>query len=236
MASDHDSGKSANERAVGSPMVKAFSLGPFETNCYVIANAGVTDGGGSSGGTCWVADVGMEPDELIKYLRDQKLRPEAVVLTHAHFDHTGGLFEFITAFPGTPIFIHADEKDWINDPILNLSGLIGMPVTGPEANHLLRHHETLTLSDEQWRVLHTPGHSPGGVTLVHDRSKQAIVGDTLFAEGVGRSDFPGSDPRMLEASIRQQLYTLPDETVVYPGHGPATSIGREKRFNPYVRP
>lgn len=216
-------------------MVKAFSLGPFETNCYVVANSEVTADGEGVECTCWVADVGMEPDELIEYLRDQKLKPEAVVLTHAHADHIGGLFEFISAFPGTPVFIHTDEKDWLSDPVLNLSGLVGLPVTGPEPSRLLLHGETLTLGGEPWRVLHTPGHSPGGICLVHDRSKQSIVGDTLFAGSVGRTDFPGSSPRTLEVSIRQHLYTLPDDTVVYPGHGPATSIGREKRFNPYVR-
>lgn len=110
-----------------------------------------------------------------------------------------------------------------------------MPVTTPGPDRTLEGGEELTLAGTTWRVLHTPGHSPGGITLVHDASNTAIVGDTLFAGSVGRSDFPTSDPDALVRSIRDTLYALPDDTRVLPGHGPATTIGREKRSNPFVR-
>ena len=215
--------------------VHAFVLGPFETNCYVIVNAGVMNSGRSEEAPCWIADAGFDPAEMVEFLQSQRLRPEAVVLTHAHADHIAGLFEIRRAFPKVPIWIHEAEREWLTDPIKNLSGLVGMPVEGPTPDRLLQDGEELTLCGERWRVLHTPGHSPGGISLVHSASGQALVGDTLFAGSVGRSDFPGSDPEVLTASIRGRLYQLPDETKVYPGHGPPTTIGREKRTNPYVR-
>jgi glyoxylase-like metal-dependent hydrolase (beta-lactamase superfamily II) len=134
-----------------------------------------------------------------------------------------------------PVWGHGAEAAWLNDPVLNLSAMMGMSVTAPGPDRLLAEGEWLTLGDSRWLVLHTPGHSPGGVTLWCEAGGVAIVGDSLFAGSVGRTDFPGSDPAVLERSIRGKLYVLPDSTKVLPGHGPATTIGREKKSNPYVR-
>lgn len=213
------------------PSVTGFALGDFMTNCYI-----VTPGNPGGPGPCWVADVGMSPEPLLEHLEGHGLEPEAVVLTHAHLDHIAGLFAFRSRYPETPIWIHRAEERWLTDPMLNLSALAGMPVTGPEPDRLLDAGETLTLCGQAWRVLHTPGHSPGGITLVHDESRQAIVGDALFAGSIGRTDFPGCDFQTLADSIRTRLYTLPDDTTAYPGHGPTTTIGDERRHNPFVRP
>lgn len=207
--------------------VRGWPLGPFETNCYVVCAAG-TD-------ACWIVDPGLDPSEVIETIRAERLRPAAIVLTHAHLDHIAGIPGVLRAFPGIPILGHAAEQDWPQSPALNLSESYGIPIAVPGATRLIADGETLKLGDDAWRVLHTPGHSPGGLTFVNDAARAAIVGDTLFAGSIGRSDFPGSDERQLHESIRAKLYTLPDEVRVLPGHGPATTIGREKRSNPYVK-
>jgi glyoxylase-like metal-dependent hydrolase (beta-lactamase superfamily II) len=211
----------------GSPEILSFELGPFGTNCAVVL--------GPAPGRCFVVDCGFDPGELIDAIRSRGLTPEACVLTHAHLDHIAGLFELRRAFPGVPVWIHRAEAAWLTDPVLNLSAGYGLPVTGPTPDVLLAHDDLVPLAGATWRVLHTPGHSPGGITLVHEPSRTAFVGDALFAGSIGRHDFPGSDFPTLERSIRQRLYTLPPETRVLPGHGPQTTIGREVASNPFVR-
>jgi len=206
--------------------LEAVTLGPFETNCYIVA----------SGERCWIIDASFEPEELIGRVRKLDLKPEALILTHAHVDHMAGIDEVVRAFGPLPVVMHADEREWLANPILNLSAAMGMPVTARGPDRFIADGDTLTLGDQQWSVLHTPGHSPGGVSLVNSKARIAIVGDTLFAGSIGRTDFPGSDFETLSQSIRTKLYTLPDETRIYPGHGPASTIGRERRTNPFVRP
>ncbi|VAX36938.1 MBL-fold metallo-hydrolase superfamily [hydrothermal vent metagenome] len=207
---------------------RGFALGPFETNCYVVRAVG------SEG--CWIVDAGFEPGELIGYVRQEGLTPEALVLTHAHADHIAGVREVVEAFPGTPVWIHEAEGAWLGDPQLNLSAAMGMGITAPGPDRLLEEGQELTLDGSCWRVLHTPGHSPGGITLSCESAGLALVGDALFAGSIGRTDFPGCSFETLEASIRDRLYPLPEETRCLPGHGPETTIGREKASNPFVRP
>jgi hydroxyacylglutathione hydrolase len=212
--------------------VEGVALGPFETNCYVVRPEPAR-----AGDPCWIVDAGFEPGDLIAMVREHGLRPELLILTHAHGDHIAGVRDVLAAWPKppVPILIHEAEREWLADPSLNLSLAIGMPVTTPGPDRVLREGDVLALGDSEWKVLHTPGHSPGGITLYNAADGVALVGDALFAGSVGRTDFPGSDPRTLARSIREKLYTLPDETVVYPGHGPETTIGVEKRTNPFVR-
>jgi hydroxyacylglutathione hydrolase len=210
------------------PILEAYELGPFATNCYLVRTP---DAPG-----CWIVDPGLEPEPVISRVRELGLQPRAVVLTHAHVDHIAGVDSVLRAFPGTPVWLHEAEREWTSDPCLNLSILTGLEITCHGPDRLLRDGDTLSLEGLEWAVFHTPGHSPGGLTLYHAPSRTAIVGDALFAGSIGRTDFPGSDFATLERSIRTRLYTLPDDTTIYPGHGPTSTIGREKRSNPYVRP
>ncbi|MBC7771059.1 MAG: MBL fold metallo-hydrolase [Pyrinomonadaceae bacterium] len=222
--------------------VECFTLGPFETNCYVITTGNSAGGAGQTHPDCWIVDASFEPAPIIDFIAKHKLHPTALILTHAHVDHIAGATELVAAFSNhtthspLPVWVHEAEAVWLNDPVLNLSALGGIAVTSPGPDRILMGGETLQLGSETpWDVLHTPGHSPGGITLYNPGAGLALVGDTLFAGSVGRSDFPGSDQGTLFESIRTKLYTLPEATRIYPGHGPASTIGRERKHNPYVR-
>ncbi|CAE7273135.1 yqgX [Symbiodinium necroappetens] len=199
--------------------LQGFELGPYATNCYVVS---------CGGPSCWIVDAGFAPGALIEAVRAGGLTPEKILLTHAHIDHIAGLTEIRRAFPGVEVWGHASEFEWFGDPKLNLSGAMGMPFTCEEPERELTAGMTLELGDSSWDVLHTPGHSPGSVTFVERSANLAIVGDTLFSGSIGRSDFPTSDEQTLYASIRGEIYTLDDETLVHPGHGPKTKVGIEK--------
>jgi hydroxyacylglutathione hydrolase len=215
-----------------TPRVAVFTLGPYETNCHVVSVPGSE--------SCWIVDAGFEPEPMIEHVRAGGLRPVSLILTHAHPDHIAGVSAVRSAFPRLPVLIHPAEAGWLNDPELNLSSYMGAPITAPGPDGLLEDGQELELAGTRWTVLHTPGHSPGGITLYHSGAGSqsagiALVGDALFAGSIGCTDFPGSDHETLIRSIRTRLYTLPDGTRIYPGHGPETTIGREKQTNPFVR-
>lgn len=207
--------------------VAVFSPGPYATNCYVVSVKG--------GKECWIIDAGFEPEEMIEHVRASGKALAALILTHAHIDHIAGVAGVKKAFPLTPILIHEAERDWLSDAKLNLSFYSGMPVTAPKPDRPLREGETLSLDGMAFSIFHTPGHSPGSITLYARDASLAFVGDALFSGSIGRTDFPGCSFEELEKSIKTKLYTLPDATRVLPGHGPATTIGREKSSNPYVQ-
>ena len=208
-----------------SPTVETFALGPWETNCYVVSCADA----------CWIVDAGFEPQPMLDHLRTRNLTPTQVILTHAHVDHIAGLHEVRQAYPDLPILIHEAERDFLTDTMLNLSAFLAEPVVAPEPTDTFTHGDTLTLGDLTFHIRHTPGHRPGGVCLYQPDDHVALVGDTLFHRSIGRYDFPTSDGNLLLQSIHEQLLTLPDHTRVLPGHGPATTIGDERRANPYIR-
>lgn len=215
-----------NRDMTNSLMVKRTTLGDYGTNCYVVHRR--------DGSTCWIVDAGFEPTQLTNYIARKNLTVEKIVLTHAHFDHIGGLALLHERWPEAPILIHEDEAGHLTDPLLNLSAMTGAPVVAPQATDLLEHGQTLELDGLTFHIRHTPGHSPGGVCLHQPEHQTAIVGDTLFAGSIGRHDFPMSDGRLLIKSIQEQLLTLPDETIVRPGHGPQTTIGQERATNPFL--
>lgn len=214
--------------------IETFSLSDWMTNCYVLRAEGQTAGSQEEGRECWIVDAGFEPRPLIGYIRDKKLTPRAVLVTHAHVDHIAGLAELRGEWPSLPILVHPAEQAALRDPMLNLSGFLGQEVKAPAATGPLEDGQRLRLAGLEFRVLHAPGHSPGSVTLYQAEEGVALVGDVLFLDSVGRTDFPNSDHRTLIRSIQEKLLTLPDETRVLPGHGPETTIGRERRHNPFL--
>jgi hydroxyacylglutathione hydrolase len=206
--------------------IETITLGPFATNCYVAWPDGSR--------TCWIIDASFQPDELIDTVRAASLEPAALVLTHAHVDHIAGVQTVRQAWPTIPVMIHEAERHWLADADLNLSGLYGLPVTAGPPDRLLRDGQTLELDGLAFQVLHTPGHSPGGIALYQPQIKVLFAGDTLFFDSIGRSDFPNADGPTLLNSIHTRLLTLPDDVRIYPGHGPDTTIGRERRENPFL--
>ncbi|MEM6750223.1 MAG: MBL fold metallo-hydrolase [Planctomycetota bacterium] len=204
--------------------IQPFPLGDFQTNAYVVAH----------GGACWVIDPGYGPGAVIDAAKSTRANHVSIVLTHAHVDHIAGVAETRDAFPDCPILVHEAEAGFLRDPSLNLSIAIGEPVVAPEATQLLQHGDTLDLDGLSFHVRHTPGHSPGGVAFYQPDHKLVIAGDALFAGAIGRYDFPTSNGPQLFQSIREQLLTLPDDTQVLPGHGPATTVGHERLTNPYL--
>lgn len=222
------SGNSGSTSRATAPGIDRFELGPFLTNSYIVTIPESEE--------CWIVDAGFDPSPLLRAVQERGLKPAAIVLTHAHVDHIAGIREARAALGEVPIWMHGAEAEWLTDPLLNLSEMMGAPVTAPGPDRLLEDGERLRLGESEWTVLHVPGHSPGSIALHHGPSEQAVVGDTLFAGSIGRTDFPGSDHGALMRSIRNRLYAMSDRTVIYPGHGPPTTIGREKASNPFVRP
>lgn len=211
---------------MAAPEITPFVLGGFQTNCFVIRNPGSE--------ACWIVDCGYEPQEMLDWIDSAGLRPAGILLTHCHSDHIAGVDDAQARFGPLPMWVHEAETGFCSDPMLNLSALLGMPVSVTEPEHTVTDGQELDLDGETWRVLHAPGHSPGCVCFVHDESRQALVGDTLFAGSIGRFDFPTSDADEHRTTIQDRMMTLHDETTIYPGHGPSTTIGHERRTNPYV--
>lgn len=211
-----------------SVRIDTYALGDWQTNCYVVSVPPARE--------CWIVDCGMQPKKMLDAIEREKLQPVGLLLTHAHLDHIAGVDEALARFGPLPMWIHEAEAGWCSEPLLNLSALAGLRVRVTEPQHLLKGGEVLELGASRWRVLHTPGHSPGGVCYVCDEAKVALVGDVLFAGSIGRIDFPTSDPASMARSLRDVMLKLPDDITIYPGHGPSSTIGRERRSNPYLAP
>lgn len=202
-------------------------LGAYQTNSYVLRE--------EEGATrCVVIDTGLSMLALIDFLHDHTLIPDALILTHGHCDHIAGVDDLLKLWPEMIVYAHQDEADLLQDPILNLSAMTGNPMT-LDSVCFVEQDQIISHADIRLKVLHTPGHTRGGMSLYIQEGDAVLVGDTLFADSVGRTDFPGGSQTTLLQSIKTQLFTLPDHTVVYPGHGPSTTIGHEKKYNPFIR-
>ncbi|AHM67877.1 MBL fold metallo-hydrolase [Paenibacillus polymyxa] len=205
--------------------IRSFSLGPLQTNAYLLQ--------GDDPQRAVIIDPGMNPGPLLRAI--ESLTIEAILLTHAHFDHIGGVEEIRNA-KGCPVYLHALEQDWLTSPKLNGSLMwpeASPPISTGPAEYDLAEGQQLNLIGHTFKVFHTPGHSPGSVSFLC--GKDLFSGDVLFRQGVGRTDLPGGRERDLYDSIQNKLFPLGDDVTVYCGHGPKTSIGYEKANNPYIR-
>ncbi len=201
-------------------------LGAYETNCYVLRSAPAAE-------DCLVIDPGLDAEPLIEFLQEQHLNPVAVVLTHGHIDHIAGVAAMREQFPDVKVFIHELDAEMLTEPLTNLSAMTGMAFWTDPQDAALQERDVIEQAGIKLLVLHTPGHTPGGICLYSQDDGVAFVGDTLFADSVGRTDFPGGSMSQLLSSVKEKLFTLPGETNVYPGHGPATTIAHEKNHNPF---
>ena len=203
-------------------ILKKLELGMFASNCYVVGDESTKEG--------MIIDPGADAKQILNTIEDLGLNIKVIVLTHSHMDHVGALAEVKEA-TGAEIAIHADEAQFLQrQPARHIFNPFSQPL--PPIDRLLNEGDTIDIGSLHFRVLHTPGHSPGGICLV----EEGIVfsGDTLFNFGIGRADFPGASYDQEIDSIQTKLMTLPDNTVVYPGHGPDTTIGVERKVNPFL--
>ena len=209
------------------PQIQTIVSEPFSENTYVVWLEGRRD--------AIVVDPGLEPELILEFLAQHELRPAAIFNTHGHADHIGGNAALKQAFPEAPIVIGENEKHLLTDPEANLSAPFGMPIVSPPADQTVREGETIAFAGMEFEVLEIPGHSPGHVVYVHRTTPILILGgDVLFRGSVGRTDFPGGSFDTLARGIRTKLFPLPGDSDVYPGHGPVTTTGHEKRTNPFV--
>jgi len=189
------------------------------------------------GGPCWIIDPGFSPEseEISQYVGKHSLQPKAILLTHAHADHIAGIDEVRESLGEIPVYLGREEWPALTDPRHNLSAYLGAGiVTGVRDPRDLPHGGRLELDGTTWEMLDVSGHSPGGRALYCAELGIVLVGDALFAGSVGRVDFPHSDGGRLMRNIRNNLMTLPDGTRVLSGHGPETTIGRERDTNPFI--
>lgn len=200
---------------------------PFAENSYVIGLPDRSD--------VIVVDPGYEPHLILDYLADESLSVVAIVNTHGHCDHIAGNAELKSRIPQAPIVIGAGDANMLIDEAANFGALYGLAVASPPADRIVAEGERLEYAGVTLEVFDLPGHSPGHVVYLWRSQPHILIGgDVLFRDSVGRTDFPGGSFEQLANGIRTKLWPLPDDTVVYPGHGPVTTIGREKRHNPFV--
>ncbi|MDB5351879.1 MAG: Zn-dependent hydrolase, glyoxylase [Planctomycetota bacterium] len=200
----------------------------FSQNAYVVWREGTA--------SALIVDPGFDTDAIVSLVNHHHLDPLAILNTHGHADHIAGNARMKQAFPAAPLVIGRGDAPLLTDPQANLSAPFGMPITSPAADRLVDEGERLELAGFSFLVREIPGHSPGSVVFIADNETPPFVlsGDVLFSGSVGRTDFPGGSMKTLFQGIRDKLFLLPDAAVIYSGHGPTTTIGKEKRDNPYV--
>ena len=204
--------------------IEKFVLGSMGTNCYLIINEETKE--------LIIIDPATCPDYVVSHVNSNGYIPRAIFLTHAHFDHVMGIDGWVKEF-GIPVYLHEEEKRVLEDPELNLSGVFGASYSYSDVK-CLKDGQEVEVSGFIFKVIHTPGHTCGGCCYYCAEEGVLISGDTLFYQSVGRRAFPTGSMGTLVRSIKEKLFCLPEDVMVYPGHNDSTCIGDEKKYNPFV--
>lgn len=201
-------------------------LGPFMTNTYILYNEATMEG--------LVVDPSFSPEQYIKAIEEKKIHLTSIFLTHAHVDHMAGMNELRKAFPEARMYMDKRDRPFLRDPEKNLSYMFPTPTLVDDADVWVKDGDEIETSGYTFQVIDTSGHTPGGISFYLKKEGIVFTGDSLFQGSIGRTDFPGGSMKELTGSIRKNLFTLPDSTVVLSGHGEQTTIGQEKRTNPFL--
>jgi len=201
---------------------------PFDENTYVLYREGLA--------SCVVVDPGLEPEKIVEVLNERNLEVAAILNTHGHSDHIAGNGTMKQLAPDAPLVIGHGDAEKLTDPQKNLSAQFGLALISPKEDQTVQHGDTYSAAEIDFEVRETPGHSAGHVVFIVKNGARTIVlgGDVLFKQSVGRADFPDGSFAQLKKSIEEQLFTLSEDTIVLPGHGPATTVGDEIEGNPFV--
>jgi len=205
-------------------ILETLCVGQMQVNCYILAS--------SHNSRAIIIDPGDEKQKIERVLKKYFLKPEFIINTHGHIDHIGCDDKF-----GVPVYIHRQDLALLENPELNLSVFFAPPFSLKSNVKILEDKDNIELDQIQLEVIHVPGHTPGGISLLMKKPKDKILftGDALFYHGIGRTDFSGASETLLIKSIKMRLFKLSDDTIVYPGHGPSSTIGEEKNNNPFLK-
>lgn len=203
--------------------IERLTVGVYAANCYIVYCEDTKEG--------IVIDPGDEGDRILKRVEELNLDVKYIILTHGHGDHIGGLKE-VKEGTQAPILIHEGDRELLNDGTKNLSSVMATGSVQLEADRFVKDGEELSFGNYSAKIIHTPGHTPGGISINIDGS--LFTGDTLFTGSIGRTDFPGGSYEQIINSIKEKLVPFSDDIIVYPGHGPSSTIGREKVSNPFI--
>ncbi|NLK21102.1 MAG: MBL fold metallo-hydrolase [Epulopiscium sp.] len=206
-------------------IIKMIPVGMMGVNCYIVGDKLTKKGA--------VIDPGAEGSKIIEEIKKEDINVEYILLTHGHFDHIGAVKK-VKEFTKAKVIIHEEGKAYLNNPDLNLSGVIAHKGFTEEADETVINGEKINIGNLEFEIIHTPGHTLDGLNYYEKNNRVLFSGDNLFRESIGRTDFPKGDMHSLITTIKERLFNLPEDVVVYPGHGEMTTIGYEKSYNPYT--
>lgn len=204
--------------------VKQIETGSIQENCYIVYKKN----------EALLIDPGNDKEKIVNEIENLGVQPLAILLTHTHYDHIGALEDLRQDY-SIPVYVSPEEQEWLSDPQLNLSIYSDHEISAEPAELTFKSSETIEIGSFSFKIVHTPGHSPGGVSFIFEEGKCVFSGDALFKGSIGRTDLPGCEPEKLVPAVKDKLFSLPDDYIVYPGHLASTTIAYEKRTNPFFR-